>query len=140
MSGLPGIRGTGTYKVVAAFVAVGSGIIYDFQNVVTNNSAVQGIYRIVVSRAPRTSFGLNDRRFTIGELFIGPAVNVGGRRCITYFLGPLNDSRESITANDQAVGSDFRITITFNTTTGDSYSVWIIQIQAPLLTQVLSIA
>jgi hypothetical protein len=139
MSGLPGIQGTGTYKVVSAFVAVGSGIIYEFQNVVSNNSAVQGIYRIVVSRAPRTSFGFDDRRFTIGELFIAPLVIAAGVQRVSYFLGPLNNSRESITASHQSVGTDFKINITLNSTY-ESYSVWIIQIQSPLLTQVLSIA
>jgi hypothetical protein len=138
MSGLPGIRGTGTYKVVSAFVAVGTVRIYTFENVVNNNSAVQGIYRIVVSRAEGIP-NLETRAFMIGELFIGPAVNVGGRRCITYILGPMNSRLGAIAATHEARGADFDIHIDVSGT-ALTHSTWIIQIQSPLLTQVLSIA
>jgi len=140
MSGPPGPRGVGTYKVVAALVTNGNAsVAYAFDNIIANN--LQGVYRIIVCRAPQVSFGLDDRRFAIGELFIGPTVIVSGEPKIRFILSPLNNGTATLSAAT-SVGSnlaDFKISVNMSLT-AEPYSLWVVQIQSPLLTQQLSMA
>ena len=136
MSGLPGIRGTGTYNVITAKVVNGSVRLYTFENIISAN--LQGIYRIVVCRSPQPS-SLDARGFIVAELFIGPPVSVAGQISVRYYLKPTNIGEGNIAVSQSTGTSDFNINVDL-TGTVLTYSVWIIQIQCPLVTQQLSIA
>ena len=153
VSGLAGPQGIGTYKILESSVKAETPFgtitpIYRFRNVLSGN--VQGLYRLVLSRSPNDSYAVpganvNDRRFFIGDLFIGPIVIVGGERSVVYKLLPSVDGNgtdylEAI-KEDNVDRSDFNIVIKLNTEYNEFFSFTVFQLQTPFgLPQQLSIA
>jgi len=153
MPGPIGLQGIGTYKVIATNLLKRGGApdldfrVYSFENIVSSNR--QGLYRIIVSRLEAQIFGypdtINDnRKFVIADLFIGPTVIVNTEPSVVYKILP--EVRDPYNTNLRVqvgiVGGsfDFYLDVRARPPDDELYSVWVLQVQAPFLTQQLSIA
>ncbi len=147
-TGPVGPQGVGTYKLLEAKVVAdtesGPTRVYEFTNVLSGN--VQGVYRLILNRSPGTLprvENIEDRRFFIGDLFIGPPVLVEGQRQVVFKLLPQVDADggDSLLVASEASGSDFKILISLSTDFDEFFSLTILQLQSPFgLTEQLSIA
>ena len=150
MPGPIGLQGIGNYKVITTNLLKRDGpdfLVYSFENIVTSNR--QGLYRIIVSRLEAQIFGypytINDnRKFVIADLFIGPTVIVNTEPSVVYKILPeVRDPYGSFLSVSIGIiyeSADFNINVYARPPDGDLYSVWVLQVQSPFLTQQLSIA
>jgi hypothetical protein len=159
MPGPIGLKGIGNYKVLTTNLLKrrpppeSNFLVYSFENIVTFNR--QGLYRIIVSRmealepappsfvgAPSTFY--ENRKFVIADLFIGPTVIVNTEPSVVYKILPeVRDpynTRLSVSTPISVVGFDFNIDVYATPPDNEFYSVWVLQVQSPFLTQQLSIA
>ena len=142
-----GLSGIGTYKVIESTAKsnINGSVIYRFTDILTTNK--DGLYRIIVHR-PETinplTPTLENRKFVLADLFIGPRVIVTGQSQVVFCLLPLvqDEYGSKLTASVETDIGDYNIAITA-TDIPDSqpHSIWVVQLQSPFgLPQQLSIA
>ncbi len=147
VSGFPGpigSDGVGTYKILASGQTTVSGsggasvsaAVYTFQNIISDNENVQGVYRFFANRpALTTGDRLDDRRFVLVDFMITSVVNIIGNPIVRLVLTRVTSANTSFYRNIREIASDYGLEIGFTGTSifaSDTYSWWLVLIQAPL--------
>ena len=139
--GLVGAGGIGTYKILAAGLAItnrtDSRVLYTFQNIISNNINVQGIYRLVANRpALRDDDRLDDRKFIIVDFMITSVANIRGNPTVRLIQTRNQTSNNTnFYRNTRTIGSDYGLEIGITPVSAfatDDYYWSILVIQSPL--------